>query len=102
MPCVFASGNNGAPSHPFTQVMSYPALMGHSTVSGVIFAEFNTRSCGQDDQKDYALVPNIHTHDGHFPYYVSNITKLNVNDDNLIHMQEPALGLVNPSDCVDM
>ncbi|XP_066939677.1 fibrocystin-L-like [Macrobrachium rosenbergii] len=94
----FASTINMAPKHAFHEVSSYPAIRGGSYVENVKFVNYNSRSCG----KDIAFLTNKDADDAIHPIFVSGITFVNSSTDNYIFLHKPNLGVVNPSDCVDM
>ncbi|XP_071828580.1 fibrocystin-L-like isoform X3 [Apostichopus japonicus] len=95
---VFMSGSNGAPFKPFHKVMSYPAISGISKLSGVTFADYGN-ACGS---KHVPFIPNSASGDASHPIEVDSLRFVDVPEENYLFLPRPSLGLVNPSDCVDM
>ncbi|XP_054766411.2 fibrocystin-L-like [Lytechinus pictus] len=94
----FKGSSGGAPFKPFTSVMSYPAISGRTILQGVTFANFNDK-CSSGDK---VIMTSPQSGDAMHPMEVEGLTFVDTPTKNYIWIHRPALGLVNPSDCVDM
>ncbi|KAJ8026384.1 Fibrocystin-L [Holothuria leucospilota] len=95
---AFMSETNGAPFKPLHSVRSYPALRGVSKLTGVTFAEYG-EACGR---RNVIIMTNPASGDASHPIHLQSIHLLNVLKKCYLVIHRPSLGLVNPSDCVDM
>jgi len=71
----FTGAGNNCPFASWAGLMSYPQLVGKSTVTNVTFANFGT-SCST--QTDAIITPQSGNDDGQFPVTFSNIRLHNV------------------------
>ena len=67
-------------------------------VSNVTFINFNAR-CGA---RDVAIASSQRNDDGQHPVTLSDIHLFNVDNSSKVFIHRPDLGLINPSDCIDM
>ena len=78
--------------------MSYNQLGGEMIVSNITFANFNT-TCGHQDA---TILTSVKNDDGQHPVTMSNMRLFNVDSGSKVWYHRPNLGVINPSDCVDM
>lgn len=69
-----------APKHKFNEASSYPALYGASYITGITFANYDSRSCGRDQ----ALLTNKDSDDGIHPIFVKDIIFLDTPQANYL------------------
>ena len=79
--------------------MTYPQLVGKSTVNNVTFSSFGQYCLRQTDA---IFTPQIGNDDAQFPVTLSNIRLHNVLNDSKVWIMRPELSKIEPSDCVDM
>ncbi len=95
----FISGSGGFPSHAWFDILSYPAISGHTTITDVTFVNFNQRC---DSRKDRALTTSTNSEDCYHPVFLQGITFTDSDSNLKIFNHDPNLSSVNPADCVDM
>ena len=79
---------------------SYNAIRGTMIMRDTTFAKYQGEdSCGK---KHVAVRTNPDYEDMQMPVIASGITFVDVDEANKVFFDEPSLGAVNPSDCVDM
>ena len=85
---------------PHHVAKSYNAIRGTMFIKDVTFANYaGTDSCGK---KHVAVRTNPDYEDMQMPIIATGITFVNVDENNKVFFDNPSLGAVNPSDCVDM
>ena len=101
---VTSSFNSDKDLAPFLavwhKVHKYPAINGITTLNDVTLENFGWRCNGH--RQDVAITSNPKSADAQHPVKLGRLLTLNVNKNSSIFVHEPSLGLVNPSDCVDM
>ncbi|CAH1775752.1 unnamed protein product [Owenia fusiformis] len=95
----FESGPVSAPFFPWHKPMSYPTINGHTILKDNTFISYKGR-CGKKD--DIAIMTNPSSEDAQHPITATGSKFVDVTVDNKLYIHRPSLGLVNPSDCVDM
>ena len=95
----FVSGRGLFPKQPWFNVDAYPAVNGSTTIQNVTFANFRQRC---NAKNDVVLMTNTQSEDCNHPVHLKKIQLINVNSDSKLFNNNPHLGSVNPSDCVDM
>ena len=95
---TFMSGGGLAPKKPWNMVMSAPALRGVTKLNGTGFAHFGVRCT----KSSVAITTNPGSGDAFHPVEVRALKLFHVSPEHFMYIRPPALGLVNPSDCVDM
>ena len=102
----FLSGPGHFPPAPWFSIISYPAINGITRINDVTFINFQTR-CGS--QRDVVLRTSPGSEDANHPVHLSQISYGSaseyaqpVDPQGRVFNQNPNLGRVNPSDCVDM
>ena len=102
----FLSGAGHFPPAPWFSIISYPAINGITNVNNVTFINFQTR-CGS--QRDVVLRTSPGSEDANHPVHLSQISYGSaseyaqpVDPQGRVFNQNPNVGRVNPSDCVDM
>ncbi|XP_076825620.1 fibrocystin-L-like isoform X2 [Clavelina lepadiformis] len=96
---MFQSGTNGAPFKAFHSNTIYPSVRGLLDIRGLHAHNYNGHS---DGTRDLVFFTNPSNEDIFHPTYLRNIVLSNVDDDSKVYYARPSLGLINPSDCVDM
>ncbi len=92
-------GNSGpAFGKPWDHAMSYNTIRGTMYLNRNTFANFDG-SCGL---KNSAIRTHHRYEDMNFPIVASTTTYINTPDTNYVYFDPPGLGVINPSDCVDM
>ena len=102
----FLSGPGSFPKFTWPSNHNYPSIAGLTTMKQVSFVNFGNRCASK---KDAAIMTNSQSEDANHPVDLEMISfenaaqfsTGNVNDYKLL-VHEPAIGRVNPSDCVDM
>ena len=92
------ASKNGIPGKPWTNIMSYNTIGGLMVVKNVTFANFG-EYCGTEST---VIATSIKNDDGQHPVTMSEIYLFNVTNSSKIFFHRPNVGLINPSDCVDM
>lgn len=77
---------------------SYNTIRGTMHINDVTFANFGNE-CGRNNA---AIRTNPDYEDMQMPIIASNISFINVATDHAVFFDNPSLGKINPSDCVDM
>ena len=95
----FVSGRGLFPKQPWFNVDAYPAVNGSTTIQNVTFANFRQRC---NAKNDVVLMTNTQSEDCNHPVHLKAIQLMNVDSDSKLYNNNPHLGSVNPSDCVDM
>ena len=101
----FVSGRGHFPPAPWFSIISYPAINGLTRITGVTFANFQSRTCreGRRQQSDTVIMTNPQSEDANHPVHFRSISYMgDINSESRVFVQRPNLGRVNPSDCVDM
>ncbi|CAF0819146.1 unnamed protein product [Rotaria sp. Silwood1] len=94
----YFSRDNMIPRHPWTSIGAYPCIDGVMTITNVTLGFFND-VCSR---RDIAIQVSQNNDDGQHPVITNQMSTYNTSASNIIFNGRPNLGLVNPSDCVDM
>jgi len=94
----YFTGDNMMPKHAYASIGAYPAIEGVMTVSNVTMAYFND-VCSRHD---IAIRIAQQNDDGSHPVNTDHMSVYNSSQGNRVFNGRPNLGVVNPSDCVDM
>ena len=95
----FLDKSNMAPVKPWSGIKSYNQINGLTVVKNVTFAQFGKNCFGDQDA---ALATNVNNDDGQHPVTFENIKLNNVTNASKVWIHRPNIGVINPSDCVDM
>jgi len=92
----------GKLKHPWHKALkgasgTNPAMRGILNLSNVTFANFG-ENCGQ---RDLVFRTNFGADDVNWPINATDIKYVDVPAENIIYMDEPLLGKINPADCTD-
>jgi len=96
----FLSGRGPFPFGSWHSVTSYPAINGSTSITNVTFMNFDAHC--DNGEKDVLLMTNPSSEDANHPVYLSGITDFACPNESKVYLHPPNIGLVNPSDCVDM
>ncbi|XP_078699976.1 fibrocystin-L-like [Branchiostoma floridae x Branchiostoma belcheri] len=95
----FISGFSGSPLHPWDDVMKAPALLGGTEVKDTTFSNFGQACSGLQDVVFHTW--NINEDLMH-PIETGGLQFVDVDENNKVFLARPALGVINPTECVDM
>ena len=97
----FSSSTDMAPKSPWHKLRKYPAINGETVLYNVSFVNFRDR-CSGGGVRDIAITNNPSSDDAQHPIRALRCERLLSSPVNMFSLFNPNLGLVNPSDCVDM
>ena len=98
----FVSGRGHFPKAAWFTIISYPAISGLTRIHNVLFVNFAEVQCRNTD-KDVVIMTNRASEDANHPIYLDQISFIpEIASELKVFVQNPNLGSVNPSDCVDM
>jgi hypothetical protein len=88
---------------------AYDAIYGQTEIDDVTFASFGSSECSaglRAGGRDYAVsnkdLAAAAQPDGNHPVVLSNIEKVDVDDDSLVHFELGPAKWINQADCIDM
>ena len=103
------SGGSCFSKTSWSTIHSYPAISGLTNIESVSFANFANR-CGSS--RDVVLITNSNAQNATHPIHVRGIRYMSddryeadgqeIQPRNKAFVHVPRLGVINPSDCVDM
>jgi plastocyanin len=96
---AYLSGGGLFPKFAPETIHTYPAINGHTSVDGLTLANFNEHCSGRWDR---AVMSNPAADDAIHPVSLQNLRWIETPSRHRLFVQDPPLGHVNPSDCVDM